>query len=230
MLFTSWNTVLITKRWGPIQIHKTGLMSLGRFQFTASCWLKSTTTIRWPFNSVQLSANQVCWHQYSPFKYFKCFWRQEKNIYFQSAVSFFQISSLFFFLLPFPPSPRLPVPPTPQPAIVARSPRRLLRSAGPGVRSGGPAVVQLHSAGAPPPGEPPHQSSPHQGHLHRQAAPGRGRTCSRRRLAVGELVSARNSHRRTASLFASPPVIHILLPPLYSSSGMIEVVVKSSPS
>lgn len=127
-----------------------------------------------------------------------------------SLLSVFLICSVIFCLLLFLNRP--PNRPPRQPAVVARSPRRLLRSAGPGVRSGGPAVVQLRSAGAPPPGEPPHQSSPHQGHLHRQAAPGRGRSRSRR-LAVGGASVSPNSHQRTASLFASPPVIRILLSP-----------------
>lgn len=145
-------------------------------------------------------------------------------LHYSGIVNHFNLLSVFLicsviFLSPAGPQPYSPMPPPPsstssrQPAVVARSPRRLLRSAGPGVRSGGPAVVQLRSAGAPPPGEPPRQSSPHQGHLHRQAAPGRGRSRSRRRLAVGGASVSPNSHQRTASLFASPPVIRIPLSP-----------------
>lgn len=65
-------------------------------------------------------------------------------------------------------------PVTCQPAIIARSPWRLLRSAGSFQWPRQPAVVQLHASGATGPGEPPHPSPPGQGRLHRQTTSGGG--------------------------------------------------------
>lgn len=154
-----------------------------------------------------------------PIKYFiyllmKLF-REKIRIYIHRLYFSFFPSSHFFsphsFLDNFPkphvlvllphlfPPPVCLCPPSHQPTVVAGSPRRLLRSAGSGLQSGEPVVVQLHAAGASAPGESPYPSSPDQGHLHGQTAPGRrggrgGQGCcssrSSRRIAVRELLSA----------------------------------------
>lgn len=188
--------------------------------------------------------------------------REEIRIYIWLFSPLFLI--IFSLSFPFVPKPHIlllshlfppPVclcPPSHQPTVVAGSPRRLLRSAGSGLQSREPVVVQLHAAGATAPGESPYPSSPDQGHLHGQTAPGRrggrggqgGQGCSgcssdSGRIAVREPPSAWTVTWRQLAcsllllslvLLSPPPRCSWLFSSCWRASGMMKAVVKSSPN
>lgn len=164
MLFTSWNTVLTPERWGRIHEIMSFVKSFLEL-FKRKIRIRgSHFSLSLPLCSSHPSFNHI-------FSLLPLFFMAILILSFLS----FPLLTLYFF----------------QPAVVAGSPGRLLRSARFGLQCGRPAVVQLHTARATDPGESPHPSPPGQGHLHGQATPGgrRGRrgqgwSSSRRRIAA----------------------------------------------